>query len=170
VTWFQDSAEHESSVCTCSCNDADVIEASLELGWKGWKGWKAISNVHAAQVAKTVTLSIDSMVLSNWRWRRRGPHHTSQVPEVTTMNRRPLEMRSDNAAQGRSRRVQHGHLLGRFTKLRPGFNPIVRHHLSYHIIYQIYPEMTSADLKTISPNAFFLLNSSQCPISRRSAE
>jgi hypothetical protein len=87
-----------------------------------------------------------------------GPPSHKQVPEVTTMNRRPLEMRPDNTAQGGTRRVQLGHLLGRFTKLRPGFNPIVRHHLSYHIIYQIYPEMTSADCKIISPNTSFLLN------------
>jgi hypothetical protein len=114
---------------------ADVIEAFFGTRLER-KGWKAISNVHAAQVAKTVTLSVDSMVLSNWKWRMRGPI-TQASAGVTTMNRRPLEMRSDNAAQGGTRRVQHGHLLGRFTKLRPGFNPIVRHHLSYHIIYQI---------------------------------
>ena len=47
-----------------------------------------------------------------------APSH-KQVPEVTTMNRRPLEMRPDNAAQVMS---SMGNLLGRFTKLRPGFN------------------------------------------------
>jgi hypothetical protein len=135
---------------------ADVIEASLELGWKG----KAGKLFPTSMRHRLLKLSICRLI--RWCSRIGGgecgvPSH-KRVPEVTTMNRRPLEMRSDNAAQGGTRRVQHGHLLGRFTKLRPGFNPIVRHHLSYHIIYQIYPEMTSADCKIISPNTSFLLN------------
>jgi hypothetical protein len=73
------------------------------------------------------------------------------------MNSRPLEMRPDNTTQGeQSRRVQHGNLLGRFTKLRPGFNPIVHHHLSYHIIYQIYIRNDVGRSKMYSPTASLL--------------
>lgn len=81
MTWFQNSAEHEVQYARAHAMITDVIEASLELGWKGWK---AISNVHAAHVAKTVDSSIDSMVA--WCFRIGGgecgaPSH-NQVPEA----------------------------------------------------------------------------------------
>lgn len=76
MTWFQNSAEHEVQYARAHAMITDVIEASLELGWKGWK---AISNAQAAHVAKTVDLSSDSMVLSNRGWRTRGPFTQSSA-------------------------------------------------------------------------------------------
>ena len=74
MTWFQNSAEHEVRYARAHAMITDVIEASLELGWKGWE---AISNVQAAYVAKT---SIRRLI----RWHggaleseveNAGPHH-----------------------------------------------------------------------------------------------
>lgn len=130
MTWFQNSAEHEVQYARTHAMITDVIEASLELGWKGWE---VISNVQAAHVAKTVNPSIDSMARGCSRiggGECGAPSQTIKCRRLMTMNSRPLEMRPDNAALGKqSRRIQHSNLLRRFTKLRPVVNPIVRHHL-----------------------------------------
>jgi hypothetical protein len=166
VTWFQNSAEHEVLYARAHAMITDVIEASLEVGWKGWTVGKLFPT---SMRHRLLILSMRRLI--RWNSRSGGGECGDLITQasaggsqVTTMNRRPLEMRPDNAVQRlQTCRVQHGNLLGRFTKPRPGVNPIRRHYFSYHIIYQIYIRKSHRPIKISSPSASFLAISSSMP-------